>query len=137
MSWDIFVQDLPDGVSSAEEIPDGFRPAVLGAREDLIHRIRSVLPEVDFSDPAWGVLEREGASIEFNMGKEGASTGFALHVRGGPQAAFVVRLLLDALRLRALDPSSETGFFALDDGSTEGFEAWRKFRDAALGQGPG
>jgi hypothetical protein len=46
------------------------RPGPLGTRAELISRIRELLPETDFSDPSWGILDEPGFSIEFNMGEE-------------------------------------------------------------------
>jgi hypothetical protein len=33
MSWDIFVQDLPPGIASVADIPDGFVPSPIGLLE--------------------------------------------------------------------------------------------------------
>ena len=67
MSWDILIQDLPD-VATIEEVPDDFHPGVLGSRAEVVERLRSTFPDADFSNPSWGVLDREDWSIEFNSG---------------------------------------------------------------------
>ena len=58
MSWDVFVQDFPD-VGTLEEMPDDFEPKTIGKRQDVINKIKEVVPFADFSDPSWGI-RREG-----------------------------------------------------------------------------
>jgi hypothetical protein len=103
MSWDICIQDLPAGVQSVSEIANDFRPDALGKRDEVIARIRQALPDVDFSDRSWGILEHSEFSIEFNTGKEEICTGIMLHVRGGGSAIATIERLLQHLKLRALD----------------------------------
>jgi hypothetical protein len=70
MSWDIFVQDIPPLARSVKEIPDYFDPKPIGKLSDLVARIREVVPNADFSSPAWGSIEGPGYSIEVNMGDD-------------------------------------------------------------------
>lgn len=133
MSWDIFVQDIPPDVTSVEEMPEDFRPGFIGTRQAIIEAIRRVVPEADFSDPAWGTIAGPQYSIEVNIGAADPVTSFALHVSGGDQAAYVVHDILAELGLRAFDPSNPTGIFALDDGSLDGLRKWRAYRDRVLG----
>jgi hypothetical protein len=111
MSWDVCVQDLPKGVKTVKEISTDFMPRALGKRAELIQRIRDIVPEVEFADPSWGQLEGDGYSIEINIGDCDVVKSFAIHARGDEHAPYVVHLLLEGLRLRALDPSSENGIF--------------------------
>lgn len=134
MSWDIFVQDLPSDSRSVADIPDDFLPQPLMPRSDLIARIREVVPEADFSDPAWGVVEGPDYSIEINVGDDDPVSSFAFHVRGGDLAAGVVAAILDHLGLRGLDTAQDesgTGFF---DPATavNSLRRWRSFRDRTL-----
>ena len=129
MSWDLFVQNIPDSVSSPREIPDDFRPRPLGRRDDIIRRILEIIPEADFTDPSWGTIRGEGFSIELNMGEGEVLESFALHVRGGDQAVVVITGLLDHLGFRALDPGSDSGIFHGGDDALESFRSWRAFRD--------
>jgi len=135
VSWDIFVQEIPPDVRSVDEIPDGFRPGAIGSRGEIIARIRRILPNADFSDPSWGKVDSSTYSIEVNIGADDPVTSFALHVRGGDHAAYVVHDILTELGLRAFDLSHPTGIFALDAGSLEGLREWREYRDGALGEG--
>ena len=111
MSWDIFVQDLPKGIASVAEIPDDFEPGHIGTRNRVIDAIRSLYPESNFTDPAWGTLELAGCSIEFNLGSSELLQSFAMHVRGGESAPDVIAHILQTLGLQALDPSSVSGLF--------------------------
>src|SRR5262245_9286514 len=103
MSWDIFVQDIPEGLAAAADLPEDFEPKSLGSRGALIEKIRSVVPNADFADPAWGLIDGPGYSIEVNLGSKEEVDGFAFHVRGGDMAAFVVADILQCLGLRAFD----------------------------------
>jgi hypothetical protein len=135
MSWDIFVQDLPQEAKSVTDIPSTFRPASLGSRPGLIDRIKEVFPTADFSDPSWGLIEGENWSIELNIGREEECRGFTLHVRGGNPAAGAVAAILQHLNLRALD-SQTGGFFTADTEAIQSFEEWREYRDKVLGNVP-
>ena len=71
VSWDVFVQDLPDGIRSVRDIPDDFSPAPLGTSEDIVERIRAAVPDIDFSDqryPGWGIIRRADYSVEVSVG---------------------------------------------------------------------
>ena len=133
MSWDIFVQDLPKGATRLGDIPDDFQPAPIGSPSELVHRISVIFPEADFSDPTWGVIEGSDFSLEVSLGDGDPITSFALHVRGGESAPFAVARLLTGLGLSGLDPQSDSGLFALDHASLEGFERWRRFRERVVG----
>lgn len=127
MSWDISIQHLPESVTCVDEIPDDFRPPPLGPRLQIISDILRVIPDVDFTDPSWGMLDRPTFSIEFNMGSEDVCDGFMLHVRGGGDAMRLIDQLLSALRLRGLDCQSG-GFFRLEEAG-DTFQQWQDFRD--------
>lgn len=131
MSWDIFVQDIPDDVTSVEDIPDGFSPRPLGRRADILAGIRRAAPDVRFADDQWGSIEGPGFSIEVNIGAQDPTKSFALHVRGGDQAVYLVHDILTALNLRAFDPSSPSGIFSLPE-SSDGLRRWREYRASVL-----
>ena len=134
MSWDIFVQDLPKNASTIEEIPDDFAPGTIGKRSQIIEKIREVVPAADFSEPSWGRIRGDNWSIEVNMGKDEECSGFCFHVRGSDAAAGVVAAILQELKLRALDPTQEGGFFNVGPDAVEAFRKWRAYRDQVAGQ---
>ena len=132
MSWDISIQDLPPDAQSVADIPNDYKPAPLGPRDSVIARIHAALPDVNFSDPTWGMLDRPGFSIEFNMGAEEICDGFMLHVRGGGSAMETVADLLQHLQLRGID--CQTGDFFSIEAAKGSFAQWQAYRDRVIGQ---
>ncbi len=135
MSWDIFVQYIPEDVKQISDMREKyskFKPRPIGMRSDIIKKIKKVIPEADFSNPSWGVIEGNGFSIEVNMGEQEECKGFAFHVRGGDVAAFVICEILKNLGLRAFDSSSETGLFEIGSGDVVALQRWRQYRDKVL-----
>ena len=130
------VQDLPKDAKSVADIPADFEPSLIGMRSKLIEQIREILPLADFADPSWGRIESGDWSIEVNLGGDEECRGFALHVRGGNEAAGAVAAILGHLNLRALD--SRTGeFFVAGAEAVESFERWRAFRNKAIAKHAG
>ena len=129
MSWDIFVQYIPESVTSIDDVPSDFKPPLIGRRADIIAHIKKIVPTAYFKSPEWGSLDEPGFSIEISMGNLEELHGFAFHIRGGDQAAFVVADILEHLGLRAFDPSSESGIFKLDEDALSGLHRWRAYRD--------
>jgi hypothetical protein len=112
MGRDIFVQDLPSGICSTEDIPDDFVPGLIGRREQFIATIKDIAPHADFSDPSWGVIaQRDNYYIEVNFGVNEELESFAFHVAGGTEAQELISNILRALNLRALDTGSDSGLF--------------------------
>src|SRR5262249_20778128 len=132
MSWDLFVQDLPDNITRIEDIPPDFVPGPFLSRARVEEVFREAFPAADFSDSEWWHIESDAFQIEVNIGPEDPSTGFALHVRGDAEAVPFVGGILRRLGVRALDPSSETGLFAPKE-SEAGFNKWREWRDKVVG----
>lgn len=131
MSWDIFVQDLPDGAKAVSDIPDDFEPRALGSRAEVIQRILAVVPNAVFTRDSWGSVEGPEFSIDFNLGSTDEVQSFALHVRGGDAAAGLVSDLLERCQWRALDPSSDSGIFEART-AVESLRRWRAYRDQVL-----
>jgi hypothetical protein len=130
MSWDITIQDFPASAQSVSEIPNDYRPGPLGTRDEVIARIREVLPDVDFRDRSWGLFRGPGFTIEFNMGKDEICDGFMLHVRGGGSAIATVDRLLQHLKLRGIDP--QAGDFFRADVARASFLHWQVARDQVI-----
>jgi len=131
VSWDIFVQDLPKDAKSIAEVPKDFVPGSVGARSEIIAKISEVVPDADFSNPAWGRIDDRSWSIEVNLGEATDVRGFTFHVRGGDEAAAVVGAILERLELRGLD--SGTGeFFSVGADALESFRKWRAYRNGAV-----
>ncbi|MEN6309507.1 MAG: hypothetical protein ABFD91_17305 [Anaerohalosphaeraceae bacterium] len=118
MSWDIFVQDIPEDVRTINDMHQkyhNYRPKIIGDRSELIAKIKKIVPDVDFCDPSWGVLRKPDYCIEFNMGNKQECPGFALHVSGGESVNIVIADILKCLGLKAFDPNSDTGLFKMSN----------------------
>jgi hypothetical protein len=134
VSWDIFVQDFPRHAVAIADIPDDFESAPLGPRDEIVKKILEVVPTANFTDPTWGTIERDGWSIEVNIGAQQQCQSFAFHVRGGDEAAGAIAAILEHLNLRALD--SQTGeFFAPGPTALASFRRWRAYRHRVTGKG--
>jgi len=132
MSWDIFVQHIPHSVRTLDDMPSDYDPLLIGKRDQLISSIRDVVPDADFSDPAWGIIEGPGYSAEVNMGNDEDVKGFAFHVRGGDDSALLVADVLEHLGLRGFDPSSDSGIFGVSDDPRVGLRKWREYKTYVL-----
>jgi hypothetical protein len=132
MSWDIFVQDLPEDASTVQEIPDDFQPKPLMSRVALLSGIKEVIPQADVTDPSWIRVDGPGYSIEINVGRDDPVLDFAFHVRGGDLASGVIAHVLEHFDLRAIDPGSDTGMFDRD-GAADSLRKWRAYRDQVAG----
>jgi len=130
MSWDVSIMHLPADVQSVVAIGEVFKLRPLGKRDDIIEKIREILPDVDFSDPSWGVLDQAGFTIEFNMGKEEICDSFMLHVRGGGDAIATIEGLLKHLQLRAVDCS--TGDIFPSDAAHASLGRWQEYRNRVI-----
>ena len=127
MSWDISVMASSSPPLPVEQMPSDWCGVSLGSQADLREKISTVLPQVDWSDPTWGIFDGDGFSFEFNMGKQDPSDGFMIHVRGGGPAV-----------TKLLELGASTGWFLLDcsqgewlhhckdpDAGWVGFQAYR------------
>lgn len=104
MSWDVFIQHLPEGVRRVADIPDEYEPDPLGARTALIEKIKRALPDADFSNPVWGKLDREDFKIEIGMTEAETVRRITVHVQQGSAAAvYAVSQIITAVGGRGLD----------------------------------
>jgi hypothetical protein len=134
MSWDIFVQDIPEHAVSLDDIADDFKPRLLVSRMKVIGAILKFAPFSDVSDPAWVGIHGHGADIEVSLGNDDPITGFVFHVRGGDASVGIIAGILQELQLRALDPGSDTGIF--DPGKAgDSLKRWLEYRERVLSRG--
>jgi len=136
VSWDIYVMDLPADARTLADIPHDYKPGPLMPRAELIEGISRVVPDVDFSDPTWGVIDGPGFSIEVSIRADDPVESFSFHVRGGDMAAAVVADILDHLGLQAVDPQTKSGLFDRET-AVASLTAWRAYRDRVIGERPG
>ena len=125
MSWDIFIQHFPDGAQRVADVPDTFSPAPIGKRADVIAKIRSVIPQADFSDPSWGKLAGDDYSLEFGLSDDEVVHSITLHARGSDAVLPHINTILKALNLRAID--SWTGEFFDPASAAQSLARWRSY----------
>lgn len=115
MSRDLFVVNLPAGIVSVDQIPDGFVAGALKvSRSQVIAAIRAEAPDADLSDPSWVRIDRDGGfSIEIDLGDDERLNDFSLHLNGGQAADELAAHILKRLALRAADPAEDSGLFHL------------------------
>lgn len=123
--------DIPRSAQSVEAVPGDWVPGPIPPREEIIRIIRGMLPTADASDPSWVRVDGPDFSVEVSLGDQVPLTTFACHIRGGDGAIGFVADLLDALKLRAFDPGSDTGIF---DPATaaDSLERWREYRNRII-----
>ena len=105
MSWELFVQDWGE-YDSLENIPDDFEPKSLGKKSEIIAKLKSIEPSVNFVNNRFGTLENEHFSIEFGMEDEEELYSFTMSVRGGKSAVSCIGNILSEMNLRATDGST-------------------------------
>jgi hypothetical protein len=131
MSWDVMIHRFEGPPPRVEDLSDEHQFLPLGDASDVRKQISVALPTVDWSDPAWGVLDGDGFSIEFNFQADGPVTGFMLHVRGGGDPLPSIIRLCRVNGWVALDTSAGA-FLDLDAPSREGWHSFQSFRDQVV-----
>jgi hypothetical protein len=132
VSWDLFALALPKDAQTIDDIPQDWAVAPIGHRDHLITEILRVVPEADFSDPTWGLVDGADYSIEISMGRKENVEGITFHVRGADGAIAVVAAILDRLQLKAVDTQSRDGALFTPESAAASLEDWRRYRDSAL-----
>lgn len=119
MSWDIFIQDLPD-VPSIAQVPTDFVPKTIGERDELIRKVLEVIPFAEQQDSDWVFVQGDAIDLSIQLHFEtGRQVRYmVVHVHGGNQSAACVGALLRHLGLRAHDTATGELFdgFSLDEG---------------------
>ncbi len=130
MSWDVILLQIPSDIMMINDLADDF-VSVLGAQSEIVSKLTHLFPDLNCSDPAWGVLDRPGFSIEFNIGHEDPISSIMLHVRGEDAAVEVIHDLCQYVGWRAFDTTTGE-FLAFGEHSTAGLRQWRAYRDSAI-----
>jgi hypothetical protein len=136
MSWDVMIFNSEEPPPLNGEVPSDFTSISLGDADEVRARISKSLPEVDWSDPAWGQLIHSDFIIEFNFQADGDVEGFLLHVRGGGNPLIPICKVCSENGWYPLDTS--TGLFInVDDPSYQGWEGFQQYRDRVIGSTDG
>jgi hypothetical protein len=125
MSWDVFIQDLPEAARSVAEVPDDFVPRALGRRDVLIQRLQAAIPGIDFSDPSWGKLVTPQYAVDINIGDQEEIAAVTLRIRGSDAAVPVVEQMIDIIGGRAID--SWTSEFFDPATAARSLHEWRQY----------
>ena len=132
MSWDVMILDFRGSPIPLEDIPQDYKPLVIGDASDVRERLSAYLPGIDWSDPTWGMYEGEGFTIEFNMGNNEEIDGFMLHVRGGGDAIAAIMSFTQPNNWSALD-TSLGDYLDPDNPDQSGWTGFQKYRDRIIG----
>ena len=134
MSWDISVFAAHEPPPPVAEMPQDWRPGVLGTAADVRSKISACLPEVDWSDPKWGTYDGDGFSFEFNVGREDPIDGFMIHVRGGGNAVSALLHLSNECNWYLLDASQGEWLHHCKDAEA-GWNEFQAYRNRVLRRG--
>ena len=133
MSWDVLLLNLPDDITSAQDIPDDYAPrplGPLGPLHEILAAVSRAEPSADLSDPTWGDLTGPTWSIELNIGSDDPVDSIMLHVRGsGDDVLPSVFRLAGAFGCKVLDCSSGD---LITPGGPSGWHAFQEFRDGIV-----
>jgi hypothetical protein len=127
MSWDVTIMKLPSKVTKIEEI-DESEIDELGNRDEIVKKLIKLFPHADFSDESWGLLEREGYSIEFNIPEEFNLTSIMLHVRGDNRSLNAIKLICSTTGWKAIDEE----IIDFNNKPESGLEQWQHARQLML-----
>jgi hypothetical protein len=128
MSWDVLITKYSRAYDSFAAIPHSEKPQVIGARSMVHRQVSDAFPEVDWTDPAWGVWMSPSGSIEFNLGEVDPALTMMLHVRAGVEVVPLIVRLCVANNWQGMDCSSGDFIERRDDPRTA-LNGWLAYRD--------
>lgn len=120
-----------DEEAPIQNLPNDFKPDSLGDADRLRTELSAYFGGVCWDDPAWGILEGDGFSFEFNFTKSGQVDTFTLHVRGGGNAVAPIVAMCRHFGWQALDYSTGE-FMDLDSPSLESWQRFQEYRDRVI-----
>jgi len=127
MSWDILIINSSKPVDFGKDEWANFE-----SRTSTIKNIQQIFPDINWSDPSWGVLNNKRAVIEFNVGnKEDMGNTFMLHVRGGQNPTSEIVRLCQEFDWIAFDISGEK-FIDNNQPTLDSFKQWESYRDKVI-----
>ncbi len=101
MSWDVILMNVPSNIESGTEFEEDLPE--LGSKTKVLSILSNALPSINLSDPAWGILDGDNFSIEFNMGDDDPVHTIMLHVRGSDDVTGVIDRICQHSGWRAFD----------------------------------
>ena len=131
MAWDVLIFNLRGASPSSLDDLKESDVFPLGPAMQVRQRISTLLPDVDWSEPEWGIYGDDGVSIEFNIGNEELVENMMLHVRGDGDAISVIGRFVPSLGWKALDCSTSE-FLDFQNPSEEGWKGFQAFRNKII-----
>lgn len=132
MSWDVLVMNYHGSPpADMDEMSEETEPDPLGKPTQVRKAISKHLPDVNWSDPNWGIYEGDGFTIEFSMGKGDPVETIMLHVRGGGEAIATLLHFAKPNKWSLFDCSTSE-FLDPENPSAEGWEGFQEFRDKVV-----
>lgn len=129
MSWDVMVFHVTGDVQDIEDMTE-HQMLSLGSQQKVIDTFQTLFPDIDFTDPTWGILRRNEYSIEFNMGPEEEVQSIMLHIRGGDTVIDVLRTIHNETGWKLI--GDEEGIMDFDNHPEKGLQQWREYRDQVM-----
>jgi hypothetical protein len=131
VSWDVFIQDLPESARTIAEIPDDFEPQALGKRIDVVTTITECFDLPHSLQGEVFTVDLVRSSIEISVGEDDPCRCVALHIYGGIDAAPAVARLLNCLGRRGLDTATSE-IISADNDIDASIAKWASFRDRMI-----
>ena len=84
MSWDVLIFNF-DGPLPDEDVMKvkGYQPPPVGDADTVRKKISDSVPEINWSNPGYGVLRGVGFWMDFSYQEDGIVKAFSLHLYGG------------------------------------------------------
>jgi hypothetical protein len=105
MSWDVLLLSVPPGIATVDDSPEDFA-SELGPRAQVLSTLAALFPDLDLSDPTWGILAGDDFAIEFNIGDGDPVETIMLHVRGSNSTIHAIHYICERTGWRAFDTST-------------------------------
>lgn len=128
MSWDVLVMKIPENYKSLSEMPKDYAPSPLGRFDEVLKVLKDLLPDIDLSDPSWGIFCNEKCSIEFSIGDDDPVTTIMLHIRGGEAPIDIIKTICEKTDWKAIDTSTGN-VIDFKDNPEDSFDRWKRYRD--------
>ena len=132
MSWDVLIFNFNGALPSDEVLTTkGYQPPPLGEAQQVRDQITQSIPTVDWSDPAWGILNTPDFQMQFNLQVDGLVKSYMIHVYGGGNPLPIIQKLCLDHGWYALDTSSGD-WLDLNNPSDAGWKGFQQMRDQLI-----
>ncbi|HEU4948080.1 MAG TPA: hypothetical protein VFT31_13085 [Kribbella sp.] len=108
MSWAIYAMRGPGGVRRLEDIPDGYAPPSLGTPDEVVAKVREVVPDVDATKRYWLQLKGPDHDVEMSIGKSVQVHDVTFYINDGPRSIPLVMEISSRLGVTPYDTESGT-----------------------------